>query len=80
VSHREHGCEVDIDDRGNGFGNIDPEQFFVAFHTTKSRGTGLGLAIVRRLLGLQGGTVSLKPRDGGGVTARVTIRLATPST
>jgi len=77
VTHRETVCDIDIEDRGNGFGDIDPEQLFVAFHTTKSSGTGLGLAIVRRLLGLQGGSVTLRPRDGGGATARTTLPLAT---
>jgi PAS domain S-box-containing protein len=76
VTLREHMCRIDIEDRGSGFGDVDPEQLFEAFHTTKSSGTGLGLAIVRRLLALQGGTVVLLPREGGGATARVTIPLA----
>jgi len=79
VTHRETVCEISIEDRGNGFGDVDPEQLFAAFHTTKSSGTGLGLAIVRRFVGLQGGTVGLRPRDGGGVTARVTLPLARTS-
>jgi PAS domain S-box-containing protein len=79
VTHRETMCEISIEDRGNGFGDCDPEQLFAAFHTTKSSGTGLGLAIVRRFLGLQGGTVGLRPRGGGGVTARVTLPLASIS-
>ena len=50
--------------------SVEPELLFQAFHTTKTSGTGLGLAIVRRRLSLQGGTVLLKPRDGGGAVAR----------
>jgi two-component system CheB/CheR fusion protein len=76
VRQRDAACEISIEDRGNGFGDCDPEQLFAAFHTTKSSGTGLGLAIVRRFLGLQGGTIVLKPRAGGGVSARVTIPVA----
>jgi PAS domain S-box-containing protein len=68
-------CQIDIADRGTGLGDVDPELLFQAFHTTKTSGTGLGLAIVRRLLSLQGGTVLLKPRDGGGTIARVTLPL-----
>ena len=60
-------------DRGAGFGDADPERLFEAFHTTKKSGTGLGLAIVRRLVALQGGTVTLLPREGGGAVARVTL-------
>jgi signal transduction histidine kinase len=73
VSDEDGTCRIDIADRGSGFGGVDPEQLFQAFHTTKKSGTGLGLAIVRRLVSLQGGTVVLLPRDGGGAIARVTL-------
>lgn len=69
---------IDIADRGSGFGSTDPEQLFEAFHTTKKSGTGLGLAIVRRLVSLQGGSVVLLARDGGGAIARVTLPAAAP--
>ena len=73
VAENGHACTVEIVDRGAGFGGQDPEQLFEAFHTTKKSGTGLGLAIVRRLVSLQGGTVALIPRDGGGAVARITL-------
>ena len=66
-------CRIDIADRGVGFGDVEPERLFEAFHTTKKSGTGLGLAIVRRLVTLQGGAVELLPREGGGAVARVTL-------
>ena len=66
-------CRIEVLDRGAGLGDTDPEQLFQAFHTTKKSGTGLGLAIVRRLVTLQGGSVTLHPRDGGGAVARVTL-------
>ena len=69
-------CVIDIADRGAGFGDEDPERLFEAFHTTKKSGTGLGLAIVRRLVTLQGGSVRLMTRDGGGAVARVTLAAA----
>jgi PAS domain S-box-containing protein len=71
---------IDVLDRGEGFGGVDPERLFEAFHTTKKSGTGLGLAIVRRLLSLQGGTITLLPRDGGGAIARLTLPAATDRT
>jgi two-component system sensor histidine kinase HydH len=71
-------CTVEIADRGTGFGGQNPERLFEAFHTTKKSGTGLGLAIVRRLVMLQGGSVTLLPRDGGGAVARVTLPAARP--
>jgi PAS domain S-box-containing protein len=66
-------CAIEIADRGAGFGGVDPERLFEAFHTTKKSGTGLGLAIVRRLVTMQDGTIVLLPRDGGGAIARVTL-------
>jgi two-component system CheB/CheR fusion protein len=77
VRNRANTCEIEIADRGIGLCDTDPEALFQAFHTTKTSGTGLGLAIVRRLLSLQGGTVVLQPRDGGGAIARVTLPTAT---
>jgi two-component system CheB/CheR fusion protein len=68
-------CVIEIADRGVGFGDVDPERLFEAFRTTKKSGTGLGLAIVRRLISLQGGTIELLSREGGGAIARVTIPL-----
>jgi PAS domain S-box-containing protein len=77
VSRERDVCHIEVADRGEGFKDADPERLFEAFHTTKKSGTGLGLAIVRRLLSLQGGTVTLRRRDGGGAIARVTLP-ATP--
>jgi two-component system osmolarity sensor histidine kinase EnvZ len=38
-------------------------------------GTGLGLAIVERIAKLHGGTLVLRPREGGGMEAVVTMSL-----
>lgn len=72
-------CRIDIADRGVGFGAVDPERLFEAFHTTKKSGTGLGLAIVRRLVTLQGGSIELVSREGGGAIARVTLPVGSPT-
>ena len=78
VSETDDYCRIDIADRGAGFGGVDPERMFEAFHTTKKSGTGLGLAIVRRLVSLQGGSVTLLPRGGGGAIARLSLPAAPP--
>ena len=69
-------CRVEIADRGTGIPEGDLERVFEAFHTTKKSGTGLGLAIVRRLAMLQGGTIELQPRPGGGIVARIVLPAA----
>jgi two-component system CheB/CheR fusion protein len=73
VAEEQGTTTIQIADRGVGFGGQDPERLFEAFHTTKKSGTGLGLAIVRRLISLQGGSIALLPREGGGAIARVTL-------
>jgi signal transduction histidine kinase len=78
VSAADGICTIDIADRGVGLGDADPERLFEAFHTTKKSGTGLGLAIVRRHVALQGGTIRLLPRPGGGAIARLTLPTAPP--
>jgi PAS domain S-box-containing protein len=78
LSEHDGTWRVDVADRGSGLGETNPEHLFQAFHTTKKSGTGLGLAIVRRLMTLQGGTVNLIPREGGGVIARITLPSASP--
>jgi signal transduction histidine kinase len=68
-------CYIAVADRGSG---IPPElmaRIFDAFYTTKKSGTGLGLPIVKRMMDLQQGTVSIRPRDGGGTVAELTIPL-----
>jgi signal transduction histidine kinase len=68
-------CQIEIGDRGPGIEPGIRDRVFEPFFTTKSGGTGLGLAIVKRLVDLQGGTVALADRDGGGTRVRVTLPL-----
>jgi two-component system CheB/CheR fusion protein len=70
-------CRIAVLDRGPGIEKDEADRVFDAFYTTKKTGTGLGLPIVRRLMELQQGTVTLRPRDGGGTVAEMTVALAT---
>ena len=72
-------CRIEILDNGSGIPQDAIPHMFEAFYTTKRTGTGLGLPIVKRLMELQEGTVSLKPREGGGTVAEVTIPLERPA-
>lgn len=67
-----HG-HVEVCDRGPGISDEVREKIFAPFFTTKSSGTGLGLPIVKRLMEVQGGEVSLRPRDGGGTVAEIVL-------
>jgi PAS domain S-box-containing protein len=69
-------CRIAVLDRGSGIPDEILDHVFDAFYTTKKSGTGLGLPIVKRLTELQGGTIALRNRDGGGTMAEITIPLA----
>ena len=73
-------CTISIGDRGPGIAPEVRERMFEPFFTTRAGGTGLGLAIVRRLMDLQGGSVSLADRAGGGTTAHLDIPLVNGKT
>ena len=68
-------CRIAVRDNGGGIPQDVAARVFDAFYTTKKSGTGLGLPIVKRLTELQGGRVSIKPRDGGGTVAELTLPL-----
>ena len=76
---REDACHISVSDRGAGISAEVMERIFEAFYTTKKSGTGLGLPIVKRLMDLQQGTVTIRPRDGGGTVAELTVPLVRPS-
>jgi two-component system CheB/CheR fusion protein len=75
---REDGCHIDVRDRGPGIPADVLEHVFDPFFTTKTSGTGLGLPIVKRLLTSLGGSISLRPREGGGTVAEIIVPLHTP--
>jgi two-component system CheB/CheR fusion protein len=69
-------CRIGVLDRGTGIPRDLLDRVFEVFYTTKKSGTGLGLPIVKRLMELQEGTISLRPRPGGGTVAEITIPIA----
>ena len=64
--------EIVIADRGPGPG-LEPEELFQPYVTTRADGTGLGLTIARTLAEANSGDVTLRPRDGGGCEAVLTV-------
>jgi two-component system CheB/CheR fusion protein len=69
-------CRIEILDRGPGIPMEIRDHLFEPFMTTRAGGTGLGLPIARRLTTVQGGTVTLDDRPGGGTVATVLLPLA----
>lgn len=75
------GATVEIRDRGAGIPAQDlPHVFDRFYRATTARtlpGSGLGLAIVEQIAQMHGGTITLRPRDGSGTTARLELIAAT---
>lgn len=78
VSSQGSNVLIDVSDHGPGVKAEDVPRLTRPFTRgsdarTNAGGAGLGLAIVKRLLQRAGGTLNLLNRDGGGLTARITL-------
>jgi signal transduction histidine kinase len=62
-----------VADRGRGVAPTLGDAAFLPGVTTKARGSGLGLTIARALARQHGGDLALRPREGGGTEAVVTL-------
>jgi nitrogen fixation/metabolism regulation signal transduction histidine kinase len=63
-------------DRGPGLPSEEGDRIWDPEFTTRRKGTGLGLAMVRQAVKAHGGSVSARPREGGGAEFRVVLPLA----
>jgi PAS domain S-box-containing protein len=70
---QDDGCHIEVLDCGHGIPAALRERVFEPFFTTKSSGTGLGLPIVKRLVTAMNGSISLRPREGGGTIAELVL-------
>ncbi|MDR3167084.1 MAG: sensor histidine kinase [Treponema sp.] len=64
---------ITILDRGKGISPAELKRVFDPFFTRKSTGMGIGLSISKRFTEAAGGDLSLENREGGGITARITL-------
>lgn len=76
---KEGEVEIRVDDRGPGIPKDDLERVFEPFVRIESSrakqtgGSGLGLAIARAIARSHSGDVRLEPREGGGISAILTL-------
>jgi two-component system sensor histidine kinase HydH len=64
---------ITVKDQGEGLGDIDPEELFQPFKTTKARGSGLGLAVSRQIITRLGGRIALLANADQGANCTVEI-------
>ncbi|MDR3139969.1 MAG: HAMP domain-containing histidine kinase [Treponema sp.] len=64
---------ITVLDRGKGIPPAELKRVFDPFFTRKSTGTGIGLSICKRFTEAAGGDLSLENREGGGISARITL-------
>ncbi len=57
---------LNVEDDGPGIPDDIKENIFTPFFTTKTNGIGLGLATVKKLIELQGGSITAENKPGGG--------------
>ena len=72
-----------VSDKGAGMPPPDNDKVFLPYYSARGKSpdgdsTGLGLWIARRLADAQNGTLTYRPRDGGGVTFELRLPAATP--
>jgi two-component system sensor histidine kinase KdpD len=70
---------VDVLDRGPGIADADLPHVFDTFYrgaqVRSQRGAGLGLAVGRSIAELHGGSLTVRPREGGGSRFRLSLPL-----
>ncbi len=82
ASERETDYCFEIIDDGPGIAPKYHGRVFKSFHTLKSRddveGSGVGLAMAKKILDLQGGTITLKSQENKGTSVSFTWPKTTP--
>ena len=67
--------EVQVSDRGHGFGSRRPETLFSPYYTTKEGRMGLGLSVVRSIALSHEGRIEARRRAGGGAVFTLALPL-----
>lgn len=73
-THVTSGCvELQVSDRGDGFGERQPDTFFSPYYTTRQGHMGLGLPVARRIVEAHEGRIEARRRAGGGAVFTLTL-------
>jgi two-component system, LuxR family, sensor kinase FixL len=72
-----NSIEISVADTGPGIAPEISAQLFQPFVTTKRQGMGVGLSISRTIIEAHGGSISARPRSGGGTVFSFTLPAVT---
>jgi PAS domain S-box-containing protein len=67
---------VSVKDNGAGMTELQMENLFKPFYTSKPDGTGLGLVIVKKMIAKMNGTISVQSKHHVGTTVKFTLEAA----
>jgi PAS domain S-box-containing protein len=73
LASQPNALSMAVQDTGAGIAPENIGKMFTPFFTKKSKGQGLGLAVCKRLVEVQGGTITVESSPGHGSTFTVTI-------
>lgn len=72
-TNRRGQLTVAVQDNGPGISDVNIDQVFVPFFTTKRDGSGVGLALTRQVMTAHGGSVSIQSPESGGTEVLLTF-------
>jgi len=72
--HKDHICLI-VEDTGTGMNEIQMQQIFIPFYTTKEigQGTGLGLPVVHGIITSHGGSIQVNSKPGRGTRFEIQL-------
>jgi two-component system nitrogen regulation sensor histidine kinase NtrY len=79
VTHADGATEIDVLDRGPGFGAEALKNALMPLYTTKASGSGMGLSLSQEITEAHGGSIGVSNRPDGGAWIRVILPGRSPS-
>ena len=67
---------ISVKDNGAGMTELQQENLFKPFYTSKAHGTGLGLVIVKKMVAKMNGTIQIRSTHGVGTEVNFTLEAA----
>jgi PAS domain S-box-containing protein len=67
---------ISVTDTGSGMKEIDLEQVYEPFFTTKIRGIGLGLPMCKKIIEAHGGVIAVKSKENEGTAVEIILPLS----